>query len=97
MFGLEPEHWAIVERLLIHPLKSSGAEVWVFGSRVRGTHQKFSDLDVLYEHSTLRGGQLAEIEEALVESSLPIKVDLVDVRDLAVSYRASILSERMRV
>lgn len=98
-FGLEPRHWAIVQDLLIQPLKKAGAEVWVFGSRARGDQQVFSDLDILYSvpDGTLSPSLLFQLQDALVNSHLPIKVDIVAELDLAESYRDSVMKDRVRV
>jgi uncharacterized protein len=95
-FGLEARQWLLIENILVKPLKEKGVKIWVFGSRVTGTHQKFSDIDVLLE-GHIPALILSEIKERLEESSLPIKVDIVELRDLAESYRAQILSERVAV
>ncbi|MBE9540577.1 MAG: nucleotidyltransferase domain-containing protein [Proteobacteria bacterium] len=31
----------------MNPLKNQGANVWIFGSRARGDHQEYSDLDLM--------------------------------------------------
>ena len=49
-FGLSREHWQLVDALALEPLRKLGCEVFVYGSRARGDHRKFSDLDVLLEH-----------------------------------------------
>jgi uncharacterized protein len=97
-WGLEPKHLEILNQLLFMPLKKHGARVWVFGSRARGDHKKFSDLDVLFEESQpLPMSALSKIKEDLEESVLPIKVDLVDLQHLAESYRPNVLHERIAV
>ena len=93
-FGLEERHWQAVQDLLVKPLHNAGCQVWVFGSRARGDHQKFSDLDVLVAGKpgdTLLG----QIREDLEESMLPIKVDIVLEHELADSYRASVERDRV--
>lgn len=98
-FGLEQRHWEAIERLVIAPLKAQGAHVWVFGSRARGDHKPFSDLDILFK---LPGGSLAshlraQMVEELEQSNLPIKVDVVAEEDLAQSYIQQILTDRIQV
>jgi predicted nucleotidyltransferase len=97
-WGLEPLDLQLLERLLFEPLKARGARVWIFGSRARGDQKKFSDLDVLFEESNpISLVELSKIREELEESELPIKVDLVAVKDLAESYRASVMKDRVEV
>ncbi len=55
-------------------------EVWAFGSRVHGRNLKrFSDLDlVVVTDKQLDTLRLADLKEALSESDLPFKVDVLD-------------------
>ncbi len=96
-WGLEPLHVQTLERFLFEPLKNRGAKVWVFGSRARGDQKRFSDLDVLFEESQpIPLAEISKIKEDLEESALPIKVDLVNIKNLAESYYASVMKDRVR-
>lgn len=98
VFGLKQHHWKIVIDLAIDPLKKLGASVFVFGSRARGTHQEFSDLDLLYEsNSKIPLSEIYKIKSNLEQSNLPIKVDLVAAEDCAQSYRNQIHTEKKEV
>lgn len=53
--------------------------VWAFGSRVKGTARKFSDLDLaVINQSPLDFPTFAELKERFSESTLPFKVDVID-------------------
>ena len=96
MFGLSPTDWSLIETLCIHPLKSRGAAVWIFGSRARGEHRPYSDVDLVFETpAPLPVGLLGKIRENLEESRLPVKVDLVSWPELAESYRERAERERI--
>ena len=54
-------------------------EVWAFGSRVGGQAQPHSDLDlVILGEDPIGLDVWADLREALAESELPWKVDVVD-------------------
>jgi len=54
-------------------------KVWAFGSRVTGTHKPYSDLDIaLVGDESISIETRAALVEALSESALPYKVDIVD-------------------
>lgn len=96
-YGLEDADFLQLENTLILPLQKLGARVWIFGSRARGDNKPFSDIDVLYElpeRTQLPAGFLASIHEAFEESSLPVKVDVVNWSELVDSYRESVLRDR---
>lgn len=99
-FGLSESHFAILNEKLIVPLKQKGASLWVFGSRARGDYKPFSDIDILFsikEQSSLTDGELFLIKEDLIESNLPIKVDLVNEKELAKSYRDNVIRDRVEI
>lgn len=98
MYGLSDSHWRIVLDTLVIPLQSSGAQVWVFGSRARGDHKKYSDLDILVEwkDSAFPSPRfISSLKEKLEETGLPVTVDVVEITSLAESYRPSVLKDRI--
>ena len=71
------------DSLAIKPLKGLGAKVYVFGSRARGDQQLLHIV--------------GQIKDNLEVRNLKIKVDLVDMADLAESYRENINMSRVQV
>ena len=95
-FGLSQPHWELLTKLLFRPVKEAGGRVWIFGSRARGDYRQFSDLDVLIGGPITRD-LISTIGEQLEESTLPIRVDLVLEPDLAETYHAGVMKERVEV
>ena len=63
-------------------------DVLVFGSRIKGTHRKFSDLDLcLKANGSINLDDIAMLKEALSDSDLPFTVDVVDYNDLAEGFK----------
>ncbi|THA06537.1 nucleotidyltransferase family protein [Rodentibacter pneumotropicus] len=92
VFDIEPKHLAIVQDILRTHL--AGYEVRAFGSRVKGTARKFSDLDlVVMSEQPLSLLLFAEVEEAFSESALPYKVDLLDWAAISETFR-EIISQK---
>lgn len=101
-FGLNDEEWEAFQDLVVNPLKKNGFRSWVFGSRARNTHRKFSDIDILIEPVTaasvlFSNTVISEVREKIENSSFPYKVDFVKVSDLAESYRASVMKDRIEL
>ena len=96
-FGLSEEYLEILNNLVILPLKNAGGEVWIFGSRARGDHKKFSDIDLLFELSDIPKGFVSQITEDIEESRIPYKVDLVNIKELASSYRDNVIRDRVKL
>lgn len=68
------------------------AEVWAYGSRVSGDCHDASDLDLVVRNvaadEPVPG--LEELKEALMESNLPIRVDVVEWARIPESFRREI-------
>ena len=74
IFVAKEDHRILAE--IIQPLT---CRVLVFGSRIKGTQQKFSDLDLcLKAIEPISLEALALFKEALSDSDLPFIVDVVD-------------------
>lgn len=86
-FGMSEQQFKLLEQIVIDPLKSQGAKVFIFGSRTTGKHHSHSDLDLLYrlENNSLPPGFLSDLKEAIEQSKFPFTVDLVDDHTLAKS------------
>lgn len=96
MFGLLCDEYDFTLRTVVNPLKACGAEVWCFGSRARGDHRRFSDLDVMVESARDLTKDIGDIQEKLIDSRFPYKVDIVQYKDFAESYRQNFLRDRVR-
>lgn len=68
-----------------------GRRVWAFGSRATGRRVKrYSDLDLLIDGKTLSLKEAAMLDEALDESRLPFKVDVVGLETVTPEFRSRI-------
>lgn len=97
MYGLEGRHWQLVEEIVLRPLVKKNVQLYVFGSRARGDHKKFSDLDLLVVGPDIERSDLTAIIDNLENSNLPIKVDLVWEKDLADSYRSGVEKDKQLI
>ena len=70
---MENRHLAIIKQILAkYPYK-----FYAYGSRVKGTARKFSDLDLCYQEN-IPSYKVVEIEGKLEESDLPFRIELVN-------------------
>jgi len=78
---------AILQGLLRRHLPA-GTKVWAFGSRTTGEARRYSDLDLaLLGDETVDFAVLGRLREALSESDLTIKVDMIDLREVDPGFR----------
>ncbi len=99
-YGLTESELKILSEVLIEPLHSHLVEVWIFGSRAREDHKKFSDLDILYsvpKNSELPRGFIFTIKDNMENSNFPYKMDLVDIDQLAKSYFDGVMKDRVKL
>ncbi len=94
--NIRPNEWVIVRQILLNHF-SSHASVWVFGSRVKGTARKFSDLDLVIDinHRPLPLILLTQLLDDFEESDLPYKVDVVDWNTISDDFKTEIIEERI--
>ncbi len=88
---MQPRHLALLHQFLQEYLPA--AEVWAYGSRVNGDGHEASDLDLVVRHPADLQQETPgfwEMKEALVESNLPIRVDMVDWARIPASFRREI-------
>lgn len=89
MIDLPDPDRATVKNLLSRHLPD--CKFYAFGSRVRGTAHRFSDLDIAIESDRPIETRLLEsLRDALSESDLPILVDLVDLSKVGDTFRKRI-------
>ena len=82
MLQLEPRHYQIIQQILSkYPYK-----FYAYGSRVKGTARKFSDLDLCYREE-IPNEVIYQIKEELEESDLPFEVELVNWKHMQLGFR----------
>lgn len=78
---------ALLSRHLPH------AEVWAYGSRVNGDCHEASDLDLVVRNPGALDEalpDLPDLKDALMESNLPIRIDVVDWARIPEPFRREI-------
>ena len=86
MIDLRPDHLDAVERILAEHVPE--CEVRAFGSRAAWTAKDYSDLDLaVVGAGPLDWRTLGRLREAFEESSLPMRVDVLDWHAISESFR----------
>jgi predicted nucleotidyltransferase len=85
MIHMEARNWEIVKAIL----QKYPYTFYAFGSRIKGTQRKFSDLDICFMDN-IPGHILSHIREDFEESNLPFTVDIVDWNSCDEKFRAQI-------
>ena len=91
---LAPEYRQEIQRCLAPLLTPLGARLILFGSRARGDACPGSDIDIaVAAGQPLPREVLAAARECLEESSLPFRVDLVDLASAAPELASAVRRE----
>ncbi len=95
---LAPQHLLLLQKMLqIHVPQ---AQVWAYGSRVKGGAHEGSDLDVVLRHPSDLAQDVdgwLELKEALQESSLPMLVELHLWSRLPAAFHDNIAADYMEL
>ncbi|MCW5588153.1 MAG: nucleotidyltransferase domain-containing protein [Legionellales bacterium] len=92
MLDINPQHLLEIKAILQE--YAPGVTVKAFGSRVKGTAQPFSDLDLLLiDKCAIPVSQMNELKLAFSNSQLPIMIDLVDWHDISTEFQQAIEAE----
>lgn len=94
MLDLQPAHLAVVRNILAKQVP--GCQAWAFGSRVKGTAERFSDLDIcLSAEQPLNYEEKANLQLAFSESDLPFVVDIVDLKRCSPAFARDVVGARL--
>lgn len=86
MIDVGEEHLEIIRNILCEYVPDF--EVRAFGSRVKGTARKQSDLDLVVLGNDRLVWQLIEVvKEAFQDSELPFRVDVLDWNRISAEFR----------
>ena len=86
MIDLKPEYLQEVKQILAE--FAPDCEVRVFGSRINGTAQPYSDLDLaLIGPKELDWQSMNKIKQAFSESDLPYLVDVLDWHSISDEFK----------
>lgn len=68
--------------------------IYLFGSRVRGTHAKWSDIDIALDAGKkLPHPRVDEINTVFAATNMPYTVQVLDIHNVTDSMRESVLKE----
>ena len=86
--GKEKIYIERIRRTVLDYLADTSAHVYLFGSWARGTQRRGSDVDIAVDGET--ADKIGALRELLEESTIPYRVDLVDLRFASESLRREI-------
>ncbi|NLB64620.1 MAG: nucleotidyltransferase domain-containing protein [Fibrobacter sp.] len=91
--SLSAEHQQQIKDLLHQYLPN--VEVWIYGSRAKGSSKPSSDLDMVVFATPQSYAAVQELREAFEESYLPFRVDLFVWDQIPASFKPQIEREKV--
>jgi len=91
--AIDDEDQIILIELLNQYLPNT--EIWLYGSRIKGTSRHNSDLDMVVFTDDNQTMAVFDLKEAFDESDLPFRVDLFTWDDLPESFYENIKSQHI--
>ncbi|BAL82362.1 hypothetical protein SELR_06540 [Selenomonas ruminantium subsp. lactilytica TAM6421] len=86
-----------IRQMVQSMLADEDAKIYLFGSWARGTARHGSDVDVAVEFSGMPNERkISDLREQLEESTIPYRVDIVDMSKAAESLREEIRRDGIR-
>ena len=92
MIHIDPEDGAILRSIL----DKFQHEYYAYGSRAKGTHRKFSDLDMCIM-DPISDLDMFYLKEAFEESGLPFKVDVRRWDDMSKDFQTIIQGDLVQL
>ena len=82
------------KRIVLGKLGGTRAKVYLFGSRAQGNPRAASDIDIgILDDAPIADILLSDIRETLFESTIPYRVDVVDLGQVDAEFRRRVLTE----
>jgi len=82
-----------IEAVIKRALAEKKHRAYLFGSRVTSSHNFASDIDIAIQAEEAVDLELSLARELLAESNIPFTVDLVNINQTSLSFKAQVLQE----
>jgi hypothetical protein len=87
---------AELKRIVLDAVGPYRAEVYLIGSFARGDVRQWSDVDVAIDGSKIPTRAWARLEEDVDQSTIPRRVELIDLTETDEAFRRRVRAEGVR-
>lgn len=94
--AMNAPEWDLKEarHIVLSLLEGCSAKVYLFGSRANDTAGRLSDIDIaILPAAELPAGLLSDIREALEQSNILYRVDIVDLTQVSELFKLKVLRQ----
>ncbi len=87
-----------IKKIIFQHINPKQYQAFIFGSRATNKHKKYSDYDIgIWGKKLVPSNIKVLIEEALEESNIPYKIDIVDFSLVSSNFRKVALSKTKKL
>lgn len=84
---IEKDYLSILRKHVMQKMQGEDVKIYLFGSWARGIQRNSSDIDIAIEYKSGEGySRISELRESIEESSIPYRVDVVDIRRVSKDF-----------
>lgn len=95
---IEPRYLEQVKNIINSISQDENLKIYVFGSRATGKTKKYSDLDIALEsNSKIDSSKLSKISIELEETTIPYKIDVIDLNNITDSFKKCIEKDLVEI
>lgn len=95
MIDLEEKYIKFIKNVVSNHLTEY--RIFMFGSRVKGTAKKYSDVDIAINSKNLTDKTKLLIEADLENSTIPYEVDVIDLNTISEKFRKNIVNDLVEI
>lgn len=96
---LDDKYLDEIKEILKRFIPESDAEFYIFGSRVKGKAKKYSDIDIAITcgERVFDDSIRIPLEKFFEETTIPYKVDIVDLNSITQNFKDNIKNDLVRI
>jgi len=96
--NIESKYLELVKNIIKSVLQDENLKIYVFGSRATGKAKQYSDLDIaLKSDSKIDSNKMSKIATELEDTTIPYKVDIIDLNDISEAFKNCIVKDLVEI
>ena len=95
MIDLNEKYISFIKETVYHYLQN--CEIYLFGSRTKGTAKKYSDIDIAIDSEELTFEKKSLLKFLFEDSTMPYEVDIVDLNKVTDKFKELITADLVQI
>lgn len=95
MIDLDKKYLDFIKEKIAKHLQN--CTIYLYGSRVKGTAKKYSDIDIALDCESLDDNILLKLKTEFADSTLPYEVDIIDLNKISETFKNHIINDLIEI